>query len=343
MTKRFFLGAILLSALTIFSSCTKSLGYSVVLWSNPEHNLADGQIVKVHIRSNILHEYVITTLDSEEKFEVPTWQLTEPTSKSKAKAMSMRFSEFEHTYARVKLDGLPIRAETVNTSKQVYRLRENEIIRILSKGNGQGISNEDGAIEGDWYKVLTETGTQGWCFSHNLDFFQAGIDVKASVALETKDDDSEKNDETLAGVLSKRWYPEEFKTMIQANRIDLERMDASFGFDFGSETGKTSLLTADDTLYWEFEGISKLFGKQYQIDGTKINVTVRNENLISVQYFDAERKIKVVNFVSFDDGTDVEKIIQDEKSRRENVILQIVNAGPNFASSSYGRISFSPD
>ncbi|MBR0033236.1 MAG: SH3 domain-containing protein [Treponema sp.] len=329
--------------LFLLISCSRSLGYSVVLWSDAEHNLEDGQIVKVHIKSNIFHEYVITELGAEEKFEVPEWQLTAPESKSKAIARAKKFSEFEHVYAVVKLDGLPVRSETVNTSKQVYRLRKDEIIRVLYKGNGQSVSNGKNEMEGEWLRVLTETGTQGWCFSHNLELFTAGIDVKSSVQIASKDDEKEKTDEILENALKKRWYPEEFDSMIKNERIDLEKMNPSFGFDFGNTSGFVTLRTAEDDYSWDFGGISKLYGKQYQLDGTKVNVTIRDENLISVQFFDSNRKIRMQNFVAFGDDFDLSALIDEEKSRRERILSKIAGAGPKFTSSSYGTIFFSDD
>lgn len=336
----------LLSLLFLFSvltSCSKSLGYSVVLWSDAEHNLVDGQIVKVYIRSNILHEYVVTTLDSDEKFEIPLWQLTEPESKSKALNNAKKFAAYEHTYAVVKLDGLPVRAEAVNTSKQVYRLRQNEILRILYKGHGQSVTNGDGQMKGEWLRVLTEQGTQGWCFSHNLELFTAGIDVKSSVVKTSSNEETEKVDELLNKVLEKKWYPEEFDTMIKKKRVDISRMDSEYGFDFGNVSGKIRLFTADEDYSWDFEGISKLYGKQYQLDGTKINITIKDENNIVVQFFDKNRKIKSENFVALKDDINIEEIIENEKIRRANVIKHIAEFGPKFVSSSYGTLFFSED
>ena len=324
-------------------SCSRSLGYSVVLWSDAEHNLEDGQIVKVHIKSNIFHEYVITAPGTDDKFEIPVWQLTDPESKSKAQNRAKKFAEFEHIYAVVKLDGLPVRAETVNTSKQVYRLRKDEIIRVLYRGNGQSVSNGKTDMEGEWLRVLTESGTQGWCFSHNLELFTAGIDVKSSVQLAKADDETEKVDEVLENALKKRWYPESFDTMIKSERIDLEKMNPAFGFDFGTTSGSITLRTAEDDYSWDFGGISKLYGRQYQLDGTKVNVTIRDENAISVQFFDSNRKIRALNFVSFADDFDMEKVIADEQTRRDGIIAKIVRAGPQFTSSSYGTIFFSRD
>ena len=121
--KKLFLPFIFLLSL-IFTSCTdKIMGYSVVLWNIPEQHIKSGDIVPVYIKSNISHVYVIGT-EGGEKIEVALWQLTEPVKKGKVKSVAAKYSENAATYASVKLDGLPCRAEPVNTAKQVYRLRK---------------------------------------------------------------------------------------------------------------------------------------------------------------------------------------------------------------------------
>ena len=57
--KLFVFVTVLLCAIFSFSSCSRLMGYSVVLWSLPEQNLTDGMIVPVYIKSNITHTYVI--------------------------------------------------------------------------------------------------------------------------------------------------------------------------------------------------------------------------------------------------------------------------------------------
>ena len=71
----------------------------------------------------------------------------------------MIYADNAATYASVKLDGLPCRAEPVNTAKQVYRLRKGEVIKILYKGEGQKPMAGKTALEGDWYRILTDDGT----------------------------------------------------------------------------------------------------------------------------------------------------------------------------------------
>ena len=168
--RKIIFSVLLAFSLVLISSCSKIMGYSVLLWNIPEKGLQDGDVVPVYIRSNISHVYVIGT--SEGKFEVPLWQLTEPVSKSKVNKLKNRYADYSHKYATVALDGLPMRAEAVNTAKQVYRLRKNETVKLLYKVKGQAPMTGGKPLEGEWLKILTSDGTSGCCFSYNLRPFE---------------------------------------------------------------------------------------------------------------------------------------------------------------------------
>ena len=165
--------AAVFAALFIFAltSCSGIIGYSVVLWNIGDQKITDGTVVPVYLKSNISHVYVISAPDSEEKIEVPLWKLSEPKSKGKAKKLAKQYRDYEHQYARCKLDGLPIRAEPNNVARQIYRLRKGEVIRALEKGEGSAPTNGATKLEGDWLHVLTSNGVWGWCFSLNLELF----------------------------------------------------------------------------------------------------------------------------------------------------------------------------
>src|SRR5574344_509292 len=158
-------------------SCQGIMGYSVVLWNMPEHNLTDGTIVPVYIKSNVSHVYVVGLPQTKEKVEVPLWQISEPQSHGKAKKLVAKYKAYEHTYARCVLDGLPIRADKVNTSKQVYRLRKDEVVRALYEAEGQAVmTGKNSAMDGKWLRVISKDGTLGWCFSYNLRLFKMNAD-----------------------------------------------------------------------------------------------------------------------------------------------------------------------
>lgn len=338
----------------VFSSCGKNLGYSVLLWSNSEHEIADGTLLKVHIKSNISQVYVVSIPGSKEKFEIPLWQATEPESKSKALKQQKRFSEFEHTYATVKLDGLPVRADAINTSKQVYRLREGEIIRCLYRGSGAAVTNGKGNMEGEWLRVLTEAGTFGWCFSHNLAIFKAeGFDVasaneKSSIKMDDLKGTVNGDTAIIRSLIEKRWYPESFASMIKVGRIDVNRMNPSFGFTFGINieensdsvfAGTAVLNTENAGGNWTYTDITKKAEKEYEFKGANLKMSIRGagSDTMILQYSEKGRP-KQETLVALTE--DIESLIEKELARRQNELKRIASAGPVFKSSNYGTIKF---
>ena len=338
----------------ILCSCSKNLGYSVLLWSNPEHELNDGTLLKVHIKSNISQVYVVSLPGVKENFEVPLWQLTVPESKSKALKQQNRFSEFAHTYASVKLDGLPIRADAVNTSKQVYRLREGEIIRCLYRGAGAAVTNGKGNMTGEWLRVLTSTGTYGWCFSHNLDLFTT---EDYDVTLAKKDSGTKMDDfkgessgdrSIIQNIVAKKWYPELFQNMIKVGRINTDRMNPSYGFSFGinieenSESrfaGTAVLNTETAGGSWTYTNIKKTAEKEYEFEGCNLRMSIRGaaSDIMILQYSEKGRP-KQETLVALSEN--IELLIENELLRRQNELKRIATAGPVFKSSNFGTIKF---
>ncbi|WP_407428958.1 SH3 domain-containing protein [Treponema sp.] len=354
LKKNSFLITVLMFISGLFLSCTRNLGYSVLLWSNPEHELFDGTLLKVHIKSNISQVYVVSIPGSKENFEIPLWQATEPESKGKALRQQKRFSEFEHTYASVKLDGLPIRSDAVNTSKQVYRLREGEIIRCLYKGEGAAVTNGKGNMKGEWLRVLTETGTYGWCFSHNLElFYSENYDVKSVKESAVKMNDlkgENKNGDNaiIESLVTKKWYPESFQNMIKVGRIDVNRMNPDYGFSFGINidenadsvfAGTAVLNTENAAGSWTFTDIKKTAEKEYEFTGANLKMSIRGatSDTMILQYSEKGRP-KVETLVALSE--DIEELISNELMRRQDELKRIAQAGPVFKSSNYGTIKF---
>ena len=335
--KLFVLVTVALCAIFSFSSCSRLMGYSVVLWSLPEQNLTDGMVVPVYIKSNITQSYVIGIPETDQKCEVPLWQISEPCSKKDVKALSEKYAEYQRKYAKVKLDGLPIRYEPVNTARQVYRLREGETLRVLYKGEGSAVMAGKSALQGDWLRVLTNDGTMGWCFSYNLNVFDEREEQKDS----SIDSEVFVIDEYLTKILTATWYPESYSDMIRTGRIDLAAMSPYYKFDTGFVSGEVSFNISGLTVKSAYKGISKVGTNVYQFDDTNFNMTVRSSNFIVIQYRDDLGMPTSYNFVTL--STDINEVIAKEQERRTEVFNQLVSAGPSFSSSNYGTIEFTED
>ncbi len=327
------------SIILVCTSCSKTLGYSILLWNIPEYSLADGTEVKVYIKSNISHVYVIGLPYNGQKVEVPIWKLTEPESRSKNKVLAEKYRAYQHQYAKCILDGLPIRQDPVNTSKQVYRLRKDEVIRVLYKGSGEIPTNGIANLDGEWLRVLTSSGVQGWCFSYNLRLFEMYADGTMGIGAEEAE--VIEIDEVMNEMLESKWYPDYYASMINSGNIDLASISPEYGFDTGSVSGNVGMYLGNISAQAPYSGVTKVSDGVYKFNDAPFQVTIRSNNSIIVQYTDEKGMPKSYNFVRLGSGTDISKIISDEKDRRADVFNSLYRFGPEFISSNYGTLSFS--
>lgn len=331
------LGAFFIATLCFAcASCSRIMGYGVLLWGVPEQRLQDGDIVPVYIKSNISHVYVIDAGSG--KIEVPLWQLTEPKSKRKAELLAAEYAEFRHQYARAAIDGLPVRADTANVAKQVYRLKKNEVIKLLYKGSGDAVMAGSRKLEGEWLRVLTADGTQGWCFSYNLRPFTMDARGIASTAEEEEGRD---NTADLTLLLSKKWYPERYAEMLRSGSIDLQTLIPEHNLSFDAQTQQLSFTMPDIRETWDYKGAERTAENQYRLDGIPITLTVRGETAIVVRY--TGRSGKPEDFILVPIEEDIEAAVSAEQNRRSGLWDAVYAAGPRFKSSSYGVIQFAPN
>lgn len=312
------------------------MGYSVVLWNVPEYNIADGTIVPVFIKSNISHVYVIENPETKENIEIPLWQLTEPAKLKKAQETAAEYAAYEHMYARCVLDGLPIRSDKVNTSKQVYRLRKGEVIRTLYEAEGAAVMSGKNAMEGKWLRVITNNGVMGWCFSYNLRLFQMNADGSSD-----SDDVKEtvvERDDMIDRITGIKWYPENYSSMIKTGNIDFTEMSVEYGFTVNEEKSTVRLALPKIKVIEDYDEIKKTADKVYKFTGTHFQITVRNKNNIVIQYTNETGKPVSYNMLALD--VDVDKVLSDEHDRRANVYKTLCEFGPDFKSSNYGTLTF---
>lgn len=311
------------------------MGYSVVLWNIPEQQIQAGEVLPVYIKSNISHVYIVGRADGS-KTEIPLWQLTDPVKKNKIQAIADKYADNAHTYASVKLDGLPCRAEPVNTAKQVYRLRKGEVIKILYKGKGAAPMAGKNALEGDWYRILTDNGTFGWCFSYNLNLYETdenGLRIGGEEVVEELEEDKYWNI-----ILSNTWYPDYFRTMIDAGDIDTARLHPSYKFEIDSDNNKVVLNAPEIHEVWTYSGYTKTDDYEYTLKDIPIKIIYRKASYIVLRYTDSSGKPQDLNYVTISE--DISELIANEKERRSQEYLQIWSHGPIYSSSSYGKLSF---
>ena len=341
MKKKLFAAAatlLLAFCSTFLISCEdKVMGYSVLLWNIPEYKLQSGDTLPVYIRSNISQVYVVGVGD--EKIEIPLWQLTEPVKKSKIGAVSNKYEDCAHTYASVKIDGLPCRAEPVNTAKQVYRLRKAEVIKLLYKGKGQAPMTGGQPLEGDWYRILTKDGTQGWCFSYNLNLYET--DVNGEQVGGEKIEEEAEEDNYYNSILNKPWYPDSFSTMISSGNIDITKLHSSYNFTIDTVNNKVSLNMSSIHESWDYTGYTKTDDYEYTLNDIPIVIVYKKSSFIVARYTDESGKPQELNLVTL--AEDINAIVAAEKQRRADTYKKVATSTGELSSSSYGKLSLNSD
>ncbi len=327
------------------ASCSRLLGWGVLLWSVEEPAIPSGTILPVYIRSNIDGVWVVGVNDAasgeKRKMELPLWRLELYGSKRKATAAAERFSEFAVTYAEAAQDGLPIRAEPDNGARRVYRLKQGEVVKVLDRAAGNPAMSGDTPLPGEWLKVLTDDGSSGYCFSYRLRLFEHRGGTLASAGGATADRAAEAEDPKLELMLSRIWSPEVYKEMIEKRRVDLERFSDKWGFFPGQDLGIVRVSLPNLELSYPYTAVVKVEEKVWRFEGSPVQVTLRNDSLLAVQYSDSGGAQRTQLFMAL--ANDPADLIAQETERRDALLEAVRRRGPVFRSENYGLLAFAED
>jgi len=322
----------------LITSCSK-LGYGVLLWSIDDPPIDSGTVLPVYIRSNIEKIWVVgvpETLKSHKDYkkEIPLTQLEFVGSRKKAEKRAAEFFEFALTYAENLQDGLPIRDNTDNNSRRVYRLRLGEIVKILNiaKGNPP-ISATGDPLPGDWYRVLTSDGTIGYCFSYRLKLFdQREGSVQSSAAQRDSAPDPE-----LDSVLARSWSAEIYSHMLNTKRLNIALLEKKYRFDPGQETGVARIILPEIEKQFNYQKIISEGERAWHFEGADLHIVLRSYTTLAVQFTDNAGIKQTLLFVNL--PSKIDDLILEENARRETQFFTVYEQGPVFTSNNYGTIT----
>jgi hypothetical protein len=213
-----------------------------------------------------------------------------------------------------------------------------QIIKVLSKAKGNpAISASGEPLPGDWYRVLTDDGTIGYCFSYRLDLFEhtrgpLGLVPAASNAEEDPD---------LEMVLSKTWYPESYGSMVNARHIDLADLSKKWQFSPGQDTGIAHIYLPTLDKTFPYTGIRGAGNRSWRFEGAPLQMSLRSDTTLAVQYSEDGGAQRTALFVSL--PIDIGDLIIQETDRRQDLFQNLYTQGPAFNSTNYGTLSFIED
>jgi hypothetical protein len=323
------------------ASCSR-LGWGVLLWSTEDPPIPSGTVLPVYIRSNIDQVWVVGIPEiyrdgkrGMDKMEVPLSRFELAGGRGKARKRSEAFSPYALIYAETLQDGLPIRDNPDNSARRIYRLRTGEIIKVLARVEGNpAISATGDPLPGEWYRVLTEDGNTGYCFSYRLKLFEHYGGPLTVVQAEQE----EVEDPDLENLLTKTWSPESYGTMVNNRRLNLEEFSRHWHFDPGQDTGIAHIYlpTVDQTF--SYTAIRPAGSRAWRFEGSSLQMTLRSDTILAVQYTEPGGALRTLLFVAL--PAEVDDLIIQETTRREDLFNNIFAQGPAFTSNNYGTISF---
>jgi len=336
--------SLVLFAVFIFSSlggCSnKYAGWGVLLWTLDDPLIPSGTVLPIQLRSNIEQAWIAIIPDEYKTGDaqfamVPLPHLEFFSSKRKAEKYAASFAEYAVTYAETIQDGLPIRDKPENSARRTYRLKEGEIIKILEKADGvEAVGSTGAPLDGSWFKVLTQSGSIGFCFSYRLRMFEhsAGPLGTASTQAEAGED------KDLDLILSRIWYPESYGTMINSGRLDLDALSKNYSFTTGIASRRARIHLEKGSSEFRYRKITKTGDRTWAFEDTSLSVALGSESKLEVRWEDENARKQSEIFITL--PVSVENIVNQEKERRQNRYQSIYNRGPRFTSSNYGALIF---
>jgi hypothetical protein len=316
-----------LLSLSFFSCGQSAKGYGVVLWSTDEKLYHAGDVVSIIEDSTVRNSYTFKAPETGDKVETPKFRLMYFKKKKAASDWAKGFEPWKSLFAMTRRDGLAVRSAPDQNADRVYKLRLNEVMKVISKAEKKSAI---GDYAGYWYEVLTEEGVKGYCFDLNIEVYDGNKGIP------------EQNDPVMALVdkaLSKNYRPASFGEMIREGRIDLVLFNPDRGFFPDPETKTIKVVLEDGSLSFSYTGITPVSSGVYAFDGSTAQLSVFSDTDIALRY-SSNNKEYVQNFTYIED---MELVIQQERERRQTLIADFTSRFRSLASSAYGSIRFGDD
>jgi hypothetical protein len=310
----------------------RAIGYGVLLWSPDEDSLETGAVLPVYEESRLKQSYTAGGASKEtekDTRELQAWRLRFFSGEKEARAFAAEFDSVKDFFATVNRNALPVREKADRLSLQVYRLRQNETIKILELST---VPSDENGLQGYWYRVLTEEGVEGYCFNYYLTLFNAKTNTVITTAQDVAQD-------AIAAILTSPWRPQFYREMADTGRIDLNRFRETYGLFFDDEPRQLRIALPGVSLSVPYSRVRRVSGDTYMAEGSDVQMNLRANMTELAVSFSHNTSRKTETFVLFKEN--VEELIQKETGRRQNVLLAFLENGNVLRSDAYGEIAIS--
>ncbi|MDR1316794.1 MAG: SH3 domain-containing protein [Spirochaetales bacterium] len=306
-----------------------TIGYGVLLWPPDESPLEAGSVLPVYEESRLKQTYSTGGEGESGTSEIEIWRLRFFLREKEARDFAGRFDSVRDLFATVNRNALPIRERPDRLSRQVYRLRQDETIKILALSTTP--SDENG-LQGYWYHVLTKDGVEGYCFNYYLTLYNARTNTVISSTQDASQD-------AIAAILRSSWRPRFFQEMLDTGRIDLNRFRETYGLFFEEEPQRLRIVLPGVSVNIPYSRVRRVSGDTYIAEGSDVQMRLHaGMKELSISYSRNTAR-RTDTFVAVREN--VEDVIRKENERRRGVLRAFLENGSTLQSDAYGEIIIS--
>jgi hypothetical protein len=331
MKKLFSLCAAALTIILLLNSCSSGkIGWAHVLWSMDEAVIKTGMVLPVTAESRINSTITVKVPGTKVFAELPSWRADVYLKKAEAEAAAKNFQAEVNTYAISTRNAIPVREAKSPEAKRVYRLRENQLIKILDIDENEVTV---GNLTGRWYEILTDDGTRGFAFSHALTIIEPGRE---------KGDKVQAPDEnpSMLRFISVNWIPEEYSKMIASKMLDLSVINPETGIYPDTLYKNVKVATPFHSLVFNFDKIAAGVELPESRDTSVLYAVLINENIVELTYSYKGSEFKG-RYTAY--AGNLKDVVSAEVKRRDEILFEFIKNGNFFSSEAYGTLRISRD
>lgn len=311
------------------SSCGNTVaGYAVILWPEQDMALQPGEVVEMIGESEA--QQTVTIPDGNDGQVISMWRVARFETEAAAEEYAAAYAPWVESYARSLRTALPVRERADRTSTRVYRLRDGEVVKILSRLDEQ--SDEAGLVD-YWYEVLTQEGIIGWVFGYYLE-----LTGSSGRPLDPRDD-QDRAERLMRDIATIEWRPTYFEEMINTGRVALDRFTPRFGLFGAPDENSFRIVLEDLDRSFEYTGVTAVDRTTIRLDNTSLELSLTGDRELTARYLVNGRQ-ETTTFVRLE--TDIAEVIAAERSRRAQLLDQIVARGSLLVSTAFGTMELSP-
>lgn len=325
---------LLTAAWLVLSGCGLGrLGSGILVWAENEEQLPTGSFLYVWDDSRIRKTYLVENEKGGSRLEVPQSRVIFFKDEGEARAFHKEFSLLKSTWAYAQKQGHPLREEADPTAKQIYKLRNGERLKVLSKAKEK---TKLTTREGYWYQLMTEDGHVGYSFDAYLrieDGTQPAAIAENGAA-----------DSYLQSLYTENWRPEEYENMVKDTTIDLDTFKDEFSLRV-FDTEKRVVITLPKINFTApYTAILNLGQGQpyYQFEGSSLRIRFSAADRLVATFSYGGKEVARTFYVMGEDQ-DVTDLVSKEMARRKTAWDTYLGHGNTLSSPAAGSLQIRED